>query len=137
TAGQVCGRRAGFRTRAHPGRAHRQYRRLAARLTALLDAGTAPLVLGGDSSLLVAAGLALARRGRYGLVHVDGHTDFRHPGKSDSGAILAGEGLAAVVGRHWPAVTDLDGILRASRRATASTSAAVMTTSTWPRCDRS
>jgi arginase len=84
-------------------------RRLAARLTTLLDAGTAPLVLGGDCSLLVAAGLALARRGRYGLVHVDGHTDFRHPGNSDACASLAGEDLAAVVGRHWPAVADLDG----------------------------
>ena len=83
--------------------------RLAGRLEELLGAGQAPLVLGGDCTLLVGAGLALARRGRHGLVHLDGHTDFRHPGNSDSCFNLAGEDLAAGVGRHWPAVADLDG----------------------------
>jgi len=82
--------------------------RLADRVGDVLDAGQAPLVLGGDCSLLVGAGLALARRGRHGLVHVDGHTDFRHPGNSDGCLSLAGEDLAAAVGRHWPAVADLD-----------------------------
>jgi arginase len=85
-------------------------RRLAERLGAVLDSGDAPLVLGGDCSILVGAGLALARRGRFGLVHVDGHTDFRHPGNSPDCASLAGEDLAAAVGRHWPAVADLDGL---------------------------
>ena len=66
-------------------------------------------MLGGDCSLLVGVGLALARRGAHGLVHLDGHTDFRHPGNSDSCASLAGEDLAAAVGRHWPAVADLEG----------------------------
>lgn len=84
-------------------------RRLAGRLGQLLDAGSAPLVLGGDCSLLIGAGLALSRRGRHGLVHLDGHTDFRHPGNSDVCASLAGEDLAAAVGRHWPAVADLEG----------------------------
>lgn len=83
-------------------------RRLAARLDQLLADRAAPLLLGGDCSLLVGVGLALSRRGRYGLVHVDGHTDFRHPGNSDACASLAGEDLAAAVGRHWPAVADLD-----------------------------
>jgi len=83
--------------------------RLAARLEQLLHAGQAPLVLGGDCSLLVGAGLALARRGRHGLVHLDGHTDFRHPGNSDVCLSVAGEDLAAAVGRHWPAIADLDG----------------------------
>jgi arginase len=51
-----------------------------------------PLVLGGDCSILVAAGLALPRApGRYGLVHLDGHTDFRNPGNSDQCASLAGD----------------------------------------------
>lgn len=84
-------------------------RRLAERLTGLLDDGRVPLVLGGDCSLLVGAGLALARRGGHGLVHIDGHSDFRHPGNSDACMNLAGEDLAAVVGRHWPAVSDIDG----------------------------
>jgi arginase len=78
--------------------------RLAARIRAQLDADRAPLVLGGDCSLLLAAGLALRPRGRYGLVHLDGHTDFRHPGNSTDCASLAGEDLAAAVGLHWPAI---------------------------------
>ena len=79
------------------------------RLGQLLDSGQTPPVLGGDCSLLIGAGLTLARRGRHGLVHLDGHTDFRHPGNSDACLNLAGEDLAAGVGRHWPAVADLDG----------------------------
>ena len=63
-----------------------------------------------DCSLLVGIGLALARRAPHGLVHIDGHTDFRNPGNSDACASLAGEDLAAAVGRHWPAVADLDGM---------------------------
>jgi arginase len=83
-------------------------RRLADRLGQLFDAGQAPLGLGGDCSLLLGAGLALAARGRHGLVHVDGHTNFRHPGNSDVCLSVAGEDLAAAVGLHWPAPADLD-----------------------------
>jgi arginase len=84
--------------------------RLADRLDSLLADGLTPLVLGGDCSLLVGAGLGLARRGgRHGLVHIDGHTDFRHPGNSDACASLAGEDLAAAVGRHWPDASDPEG----------------------------
>jgi arginase len=98
------------------GRVHNQdalvdhSRRLATRLEHLLAAGHSPLVLGGDCSLLVSAGLALRRRGGYGLVHIDGHTDFRHPGNSAVCLSLAGEDLAAAVGQHWPAVANLDGL---------------------------
>ena len=85
-------------------------RRLAERIANVRAAGHVPLVIGGDCSLLVAAGLALRRAGRYGLVHLDGHTDFRHPGNSAVCASLAGEDLAAAVGRHWPAIADIDGL---------------------------
>jgi arginase len=85
-------------------------RRLATRLEHLLAAGHSPLVLGGDCSLLVGTGLALRRRGGYGLVYIDGHTDFRHPGNSAVCLSLAGEDLAAAVGQHWPAVANLDGL---------------------------
>jgi arginase len=86
-------------------------RRLAGRIEAVRAGGLAPLVIGGDCSLLVGAGVALRRApGRYGLVHLDGHTDFRHPGNSDQCASLAGEDLAAAVGLHWPAVADIDGL---------------------------
>ena len=85
--------------------------RLARRIDLLRADGLAPLVLGGDCSILVAAGLSLRRaQGRYGLVHLDGHTDFRNPGNSDQCASLAGEDLAAVVGLHWPTVADIDGL---------------------------
>lgn len=83
--------------------------RLAARTAELRAAGQAPLVLGGDCSLLIGTGLALRRTGRYGLVHLDGHTDFRHPGNSAACASLAGEDLAAAIGLHWPAVSDIEG----------------------------
>lgn len=85
-------------------------RRLAHRLVEIRNAGDAPLVLGGDCSLVVAAGLATAVTGGGGLVHVDGHTDFRHPGNSAAIGSLAGEDLAAAIGRHLPAIADIDGL---------------------------
>lgn len=83
--------------------------RLAAHLAPLLDAGAFPLVLGGDCSILLGAGLAARGRAGTGLLHIDGHTDFRHPGNSDDCASLAGEDLAAAVGLHRPSVADVDG----------------------------
>lgn len=84
-------------------------RRLADRIDGVLATGAAPLVIGGDCSVLLGAGLSMKRRGGVGLVHVDGHTDFRHPGNSDRCASVAGEDLAAAVGFHWPAVSNIDG----------------------------
>ncbi|MFJ4225200.1 arginase family protein [Microbacterium sp. NPDC089695] len=83
--------------------------RLAARLVDIRRRGDAPLVLGGDCSLIVAAGLASQVTGRGGLVHVDGHTDSRHPGNSSAIGALAGEDLAAAIGRHLPEIADIDG----------------------------
>lgn len=85
-------------------------RRLARRIEDVWSSSGVPVVIGGDCSVLLAAGLASARRERIGLVHVDGHTDFRHPGNSDECASVAGEDLAAAVGLHWPAIADLDGL---------------------------
>src|SRR5262249_5360100 len=84
-------------------------RRMADRLSRVPD-DEQVLVVGGDCSILVGAGLHLRRRGRYALVHIDGHTDFRNPHNSASCASLAGEDLAAVPGRHWPGIADLDGL---------------------------
>ena len=64
---------------------------LARRITALLDDCDTPLVLGGDCSVLLGIGLATSARDGIGLVHLDGHTDFRHPGNSDECASVAGE----------------------------------------------
>ena len=83
-------------------------RRLGRRIAGVIADGRAPLMIGGDCSLVLGAGLAL--QGAAGLVHVDGHTDFRHPGNSDHCASVAGEDLAAAVGRHWPALADIDGL---------------------------
>ncbi|GAB6857590.1 arginase family protein [Microbacterium xylanilyticum] len=85
-------------------------RRLAHRLFEIREPGQAPLVLGGDCSLAIAAGLASRVTGGGGLVHIDGHTDFRHPGNSDGVASVAGEDLAAAVGMHLPALSDIDGL---------------------------
>jgi arginase len=83
---------------------------LASRLGELLDAGERPLVLGGDCSILLGAMLALRRRGRYGLAHVDGHLDFRHAGWSGGIGAVAGEDLAAVTGRLELSLSDIDGL---------------------------
>jgi arginase len=85
---------------------------LADRLQELLGTGAFPLVLGGDCSILLGAALALRRRGRYGLVSVDGGLDFRHPGNAHLvGAVgsVAGEDLAVVTGRGAEQLTNLEG----------------------------
>jgi arginase family enzyme len=84
-------------------------RRLSDRISSLLDARH-PLVVGGDCSLLIGVGHALRRRGgKVGLVHIDGHTDFRHPGNSPVCLSAAGEDLAILVGQHWDTIADIDG----------------------------
>ena len=78
--------------------------RLADRVGTLLVAGELPLVLGGDCSILIGSALAMnrlseQRGGRVGLVFVDGHSDFRHPGNSPYVGAAAGEDLALATGR--------------------------------------
>ncbi|QSB15948.1 arginase family protein [Natronosporangium hydrolyticum] len=78
--------------------------RLADRIGAILDADEFPLVLGGDCSILIGAAVAAHRLaaeldGRPGLVFVDGHSDFRHPGNAAYVGAAAGEDLALVTGR--------------------------------------
>lgn len=81
---------------------------LADRVGALLDAGTFPLVLGGDCSILIGNALALRRRGRYGLVFLDAHSDFRHPGNDAAIGAAAGEDLAIVTGLGDTRLVDLE-----------------------------
>lgn len=82
---------------------------LSARVQALLDAGGFPLLVGGDCSVLFGPGHALKRRGRHGLVFIDAHSDFRHPGNSDRIDAAAGEDLAVSLGLGDPALVDLAG----------------------------
>lgn len=86
---------------------------LAARVSAVVSAGRFPVVIGGDCSILLGCLLGARQGGRVGLVHVDGHSDFFHPGNYDSKARLgtaAGMDLALATGRgealltRWPGV---------------------------------
>ena len=70
-------------------------RQVADRVTAILERDDLPVVLGGDCSIVVGVALALHRRGRFGLVYLDG-LDYRHDGP-DVGA-AGGESLALVTG---------------------------------------
>jgi arginase len=78
-----------------------------------LAAGRFPLVLGGDCSVLLGCLYGARLAGGRGLVHVDGHSDFFHPGNYDTHARLgsaAGMDLALATGRgedmltRWPGI---------------------------------
>lgn len=83
--------------------------RLANRLESLISEYRTVLVLGGDCSILIGNMLALKRRGRYGLVFLDAHSDFRHPGNAVAIGAAAGEDLAIVTGRGDPRLINLEG----------------------------
>jgi arginase len=83
---------------------------LAERINALVDKGEFALVLGGDCSILLGSMLALRRRGRFGLLFLDGHSDFRHPANSSAVGSAAGEDLALVTGRGQASLADLEGL---------------------------
>ncbi|MFJ6634862.1 arginase family protein [Streptomyces sp. NPDC091376] len=74
----------------------------------VLDRGGFPLVLGGDCSILLGNLLALRRRGRHGLLFLDGHTDFYQPSAEPLGE-AASMDLALVTGRGPGILTDLEG----------------------------
>jgi arginase len=80
---------------------------LADRIGELLDQGRFPLVLGGDCSVLLGSALALRKRGRYGLLFVDGHSDLQTAASSQTGG-AAGMDLALVTGLGPELLTDID-----------------------------
>jgi arginase len=57
-----------------------------------------PIVLGGDCSILLGAMTALRKRGRYGLLFLDGHADFYQPEADQTGEAASME-LGFVTGR--------------------------------------
>lgn len=86
---------------------------LGGKVQAELAAGRFPVVLGGDCSVMLGCLYGARHAGARGLVHVDGHSDFFHPGNYDTKARLgtaAGMDLALATGRgeavltQWPAV---------------------------------
>jgi arginase len=81
---------------------------LADAAAAVLDRGEWPIVLGGDCSILLGVMLAFRRRGRFGLLFIDGHADFYQPEVNPNGEAASME-LAFVTG-HGPArLADIQG----------------------------
>lgn len=83
-------------------------RSLADVIESALQAHRLPVVLGGDCSIILGPLLALRRRGRYGLVYLDGHADFQHPDDEPHGEVASLD-LALATGRGPRPLTDLDG----------------------------
>jgi arginase len=82
--------------------------RLADAVGEVLARGAFPVVLGGDCSILLGNLLALRRRGRYGLLFIDGHTDFYQPSAEPTGE-AASMDLALATGRGPQVLVDLEG----------------------------
>jgi arginase len=80
---------------------------LAGRVGSLLDERRFPVVVGGDCSILLGSALALRRRGRYGLLFIDGHSDLLTPETSQSGG-AAGMDLALATGDGPGLLTDIE-----------------------------
>ena len=84
--------------------------RLADRIGALLDDEKFVVLLGGECSNLLGPALALKRRGRYGVVYLDGHSDLRTVDNDKYVGAAGGEALALVTGRGQADLTDLEGL---------------------------
>jgi arginase len=74
----------------------------------VIDGGEFPIVLGGDCSIVLGNLLALRRRGRYGLLFVDGHADFYQPDAEPTGE-AASMDLALATGRGPDIVANIEG----------------------------
>ncbi|RYZ09917.1 MAG: arginase family protein [Myxococcales bacterium] len=81
--------------------------RLADAVGRVLSEGEYPVVLGGDCSIVLGSMLALRRRGRYGLLFIDGHADFYQPEVNPNGE-AASMDLAFVTGYGPPLLTNLE-----------------------------
>lgn len=93
----------------NPGGIAQYSSRLADRVGEVIDRGLFPLVLGGDCSILLGNLLALRRRGRYGLLFLDGHSDFCQPDAEPAGEVASME-LALATGRGPRVLSDLEGL---------------------------
>ena len=97
-------------TRVRNGREIRRFSEsLAGEVRDVLAQGDFPLVLGGDCSILLGCLLGARQDAVCGLIHVDGHSDFGHPGNRSASSQLgaaAGMDLALASGRGEPLLTD-------------------------------
>ena len=91
---------------------------LANAVASVIDDGGFPLVLGGDCTILLGSMLALRRRGRYGLLFIDGNADFFQPEAEPEGE-GASMDLAFVTGYGPSLVADLEGLRPLVRPADA------------------
>jgi arginase len=82
---------------------------LADAVAAVLDEGEFPVVLGGDCSILLGTMLALRRRGRYGLLYIDGDADFYQPEVNPLRGAASASDLAFATGRGPGVVADIEG----------------------------
>lgn len=80
---------------------------LAGAVEDVLAAGERPLILGGDCSILLGSLLGFRRRGRYGLLFIDGHADFYQPAANPNGE-AASMDLAFATGRGPAALADIE-----------------------------
>jgi arginase len=83
--------------------------RLADAVADVVDRGEFPILLGGDCSIVLGSMLALRRRGRYGLLFIDGHADFYQPEALTSGE-AASMDLGFATGRGPEVLTNLEGM---------------------------
>jgi arginase len=83
--------------------------RLADAVADVVDRGEFPILLGGDCSIVLGSMLALRRRGRYGLLFIDGHADFYQPEALTSGE-AASMDLGFATGRGPEVLTNLEGL---------------------------
>ncbi|MDX7988658.1 arginase family protein [Xenorhabdus sp. 12] len=82
---------------------------LAATVAKVQKHGDFPLIIGGDCSILLGALAGSRRIGPISLIHIDGHSDYRHPGNYDTQQMLgavAGMDLALATGRGEALLTD-------------------------------
>ncbi|WP_224362040.1 arginase family protein [Hyalangium versicolor] len=101
-------------TRLRNGPALRDFNlRLSAEVEQSLRRGAVPVVVGGDCSILLGCLHALRKTGGRGMVHLDGHSDFAHPGNFAPHLNLwsaAGMALALATGRGESLLTEWPGV---------------------------
>ena len=101
-------------TRIRNGRTMRDFNlALAAAVRDVRRGGEFVLVIGGDCSILLGALAGARAEGPVSLIHIDGHSDFRHPGNYDVDRNLgaaAGMDLALATGRGEPLATEWPGV---------------------------
>jgi arginase len=100
-------------TRIRNGLAIRSFsERLGSVVSGTLARGGWPVVVGGDCSILLGCLLGARSQGPIGLFHIDGHSDFFHPGNYDTASRLgsaAGMDLALATGRGEPLLAQWGG----------------------------